>query len=226
MAFTPTVTWNGGTSSATGFNASPAGSADPRQGDDRIRELKVALAERLSREMYFALVGSSSAGQEGNLRQGAGRVYHTSSAPTTKPDGNALDADDVGRMYVQSNTTALRVRTSNNTWVAIRAAKATLADAATTAVLSSKANFVVDTGASTNLQCKILTGSTGGTTSDGVAHGLTGSKLRGVSFLAPTSSSIYPVSVWPATGGTTIGVLWSSAPAAGQTFYIVVWYVP
>jgi hypothetical protein len=113
MAFTPSVSWN------TAFNATPAGNDDPRAGDDRIRELKTALYERLSRELYFGLVGGSSAGQEGNLRQGAGRVYHRSSAPTLKPDGNTLDADDVGRMYCQSNTTPLQVYTSNLAWVPV-----------------------------------------------------------------------------------------------------------
>jgi len=166
MAFTPTVTWSGGTSSATGFNASPAGSADPRQGDDRIRELKVALAERLSREGYFALVGGSSAGQEGNLRQGAGRVYHQSSAPTTKPDGNALDSDDVGRLYCQSNTTPLKVRTSNSTWVSVAAE----------AVRSLG-------GASTTMFCKVINigdWNMGSSASVSVAHGLTLSKIIGV----------------------------------------------
>lgn len=113
MAFSPTVAWN------TAFLATPAGSDDPRQGDDRIRELKTAVDERLARELFWGLHGGSSAGQEGNLRAGAGRVYHQSSAPTVKPDGNALDADDAGRLYCQSNTTGLRVRTSNSTWVPV-----------------------------------------------------------------------------------------------------------
>jgi hypothetical protein len=176
MAFTPSVSWTGG-SSATGFNATPEGKDDPRQGDDRIRELKLALSERLSREWYFALKGSSSAGQEGNARQGAGRVYHTSSAPTTKPDGNALDSDDVGRLYCYSNVTNLYVRSSAAAWVAVKVSKA---DYAAVATLTSKTNFVLETGASGVTMVKKITigdWNMDSTASVAVAHGLTFSKI-------------------------------------------------
>jgi len=191
MAFTPTVTWNGGTSSATGFNASPAGNADPRQGDDRIRELKVALAERLSREFYFALVGGSSAGQEGNLRQGAGRIYHRSSAPTTKPDGNAIDADDVGRLYCQSNTTPLKVRTSNSTWVSVAAE----------AIRSIG-------GASNTLFCKVINIgdlNLNSTFNVSVAHGLTLSKIQSVSVVVRNDADTQRVAFSSWIGGGSIG---------------------
>ena len=171
MAFTPSVSWTGGASN-TGFNATPAGTDDPRQGDDRIRDLKLALAERISREMFFALKGGSSAGQEGNLRQGAGRIYHRSSAPTTKPDGNAIDSDDVGRLYCQSNTTPLTVYTSNLTWVGVRSS------------ISSKANILIETGASALLRCKVININDWNMDSThyvDIAHGLTAANIRSVS---------------------------------------------
>lgn len=91
------TTWN------TAFEGTPAGSADPAEGDDRIRELKSATRERIEKE-HVMDTGSGLYSEDGWHREGSAIAYYESSAPTNRPDGaTALDTDDAGRLWVDSD---------------------------------------------------------------------------------------------------------------------------
>lgn len=103
-----TNTWD------TTYRNSPLGVDDPRQVDDRIRDFKLAVEERATRELFWT-AGTDTA-KHGGFRMGAGRAYvgnYSGAYPTTKPNGEALDSDDKGRLAFDSATAYLpRVRTS------------------------------------------------------------------------------------------------------------------
>lgn len=106
------VTWN------SAFEATPAGSDDAKYGDDKIRELKEAIRERLAHEHGMDLTGGSAATQ-GWLNLGSAKVYYGASAPTVRPDGvTALTSDDAGRMWVNSSTYAICIYTGT-VWTAV-----------------------------------------------------------------------------------------------------------
>jgi hypothetical protein len=85
------------------FQASPLGSASPAEGDDRIRELKENLQNRLTKEMKWAL-SPGSATTQGWMRQGSAVAYYAATAPTLRPDGaTALSSDDAGRLWLDSD---------------------------------------------------------------------------------------------------------------------------
>lgn len=91
------TTWN------TAFEGTPAGSAAPAEGDDRIRELKSATRERIEKE-HVMDTGSGLYSEDGWHREGSAIAYYESSAPTNRPDGaTALDTDDAGRLWVDSD---------------------------------------------------------------------------------------------------------------------------
>lgn len=97
------------------FRGTPAGGADIREGDDRIRELKDALQERLEREHY--LDSASNANQGLHLEGSAVSYYAGGSDPTNRPDGVTALGDNVydkGRLYVES--TAIASANSLKTW--------------------------------------------------------------------------------------------------------------
>jgi len=90
------------------FEATPAGSDSPSQGDDRIRELKQAVRERLIKEHEMDL-SSGAAAADGWHAAGSAKVYVGSTAPTTRPDGaTTLTADDDGRLWLSSSDFQLR----------------------------------------------------------------------------------------------------------------------
>lgn len=97
------ATWN------TAFEQTPAGSESPSLGDDRFRELKVAVRERLEKEHVMDLTGGI-AGDDGWHESGSAKVYFQSAAPTTRPDGaTSLTAADNGRIWMSSTDYKLRV---------------------------------------------------------------------------------------------------------------------
>ena len=106
----PSVTWD------ASYNLVPAGSAQLSQGDDAIRDLKLAISER-NREHYGLITDTNSL--HGWPKRGHGRAYFQAAAPTNKPEvsGAALDttaitaadgteANDVnrddGRLWIRS----------------------------------------------------------------------------------------------------------------------------
>lgn len=105
-----TITWN------AAFENQPPGTESIRLGDDRIRELKIALRERLNREMQFDPATASSG--HGRMRQGSARAFvvTTGSDPVNAPDGTILDdARDIGRLLFRSDTGNLKFW-RNNQW--------------------------------------------------------------------------------------------------------------
>jgi hypothetical protein len=92
-----TVTWD------SAFRADPEGSDDPRQGDDSIRQFKVAVEERIARE-HIGLYTDTNA-NHGMHRQGSAVAFCQAAAPTTSVDGGSLSATlDLGRLWVKSTT--------------------------------------------------------------------------------------------------------------------------
>jgi hypothetical protein len=111
MLFGLTV-WN------SAFEASPAGGDVPSLGDDKIREVKSAIRERIAKEHKMDLA-TGTASADGWHIQGSAVDYYQSSAPTTRPDGvTALDVNDYGRRWTHSVTLVQSVYTSTG-WVAI-----------------------------------------------------------------------------------------------------------
>lgn len=107
------VNWN------IAFEATPAGSDSPDTIDDRIRELKENVRERVRREHEFDY--SADPADQGWHRIGSAKIYVGTTAPTQRPGNpqNApLDADDTGRMWF--NTTDERLYCWNGSaWIDI-----------------------------------------------------------------------------------------------------------
>jgi hypothetical protein len=100
----------------TAFEASPAGADSPASGDDKIRELKSAVRERLAKEHKMDL-STGTASADGWHIQGSAISYYQASAPTTRPDGvTALDANDYGRLWVSSSTGLVYVYLPTTGW--------------------------------------------------------------------------------------------------------------
>lgn len=100
-------TWN------TAFEASPAGSDAPSLGDNNIREVKSAVRERLIKEHKMNL-SSGLIAEDGWHKQGSAIIYFGASAPTTRPDGTtALNAEDYGRLWLNTGTNVLYIYTSS-----------------------------------------------------------------------------------------------------------------
>lgn len=90
------------------FENSPAGAESPSLGDDRIRELKAAIRERLTKEHHMDLT-SGSASEDGWHEAGSAKVYVGASPPTHRPGGTVLlDAEDDGRLWLSSDDFSLR----------------------------------------------------------------------------------------------------------------------
>lgn len=107
------VVWN------SAFNASPAGSDDVGQGDDKIVELKEAIYERLVKE-HTMDESSGAVAEDGAHRAGSAVVYTGTSEPTTKPDGvTALDADDNGRLFVNTSSNKVYSYRHGTGWVLV-----------------------------------------------------------------------------------------------------------
>lgn len=117
------ATWN------TAFQNSPGPNADASEGDDRIRELKSAIYERLVKEMVMN-TSSGLAAEDGWMRSGSGKIYYGDTAPTTRPDGvTALSSADYGRLWYNTSTLKLLVYTASG-WINPEVAEADHADSA------------------------------------------------------------------------------------------------
>jgi len=87
----------------TAYEASPAGSDNPKYGDDKIRELK---GDIRAREEHESVWKDSTTDVGGVHRKGSAKSYYQATAPTTKPfttDG-PLDDNDAGRTWIDSDT--------------------------------------------------------------------------------------------------------------------------
>ena len=88
---TITDTWD------SSFEASPAGSDQFSVVDNRIRQVKRAVSERLQREHKFTPGTDNSL--HGIHLEGSARVWYGGSTPTARPDGDAITTNDAGRIY-------------------------------------------------------------------------------------------------------------------------------
>lgn len=97
-----TVSWD------SAFEDTPGGDDSPDTLDDRITELKENLRVRLEKEMHWAVSESSTV--QGWMKEGSAKGYYESTAPTNRPDGStALDSDDAGRIWVDSDDDTVHV---------------------------------------------------------------------------------------------------------------------
>lgn len=105
------------------FEASPAGDSSPSDGDDRIRELKSAIEERMRNEHTTHNDDYSNGTVEKDWlhKSGSASAYYQSEEPDTYPDGStALDSNAKGRLWVSEDTHQLYVYdSSSNTWKAV-----------------------------------------------------------------------------------------------------------
>jgi len=97
------TTWN------TAFEAYPASSSSPGNGDDALRETRSETRQRMDQEHVW--LDTASAGATIH-REGSARSYYQPTAPTLRPDGlTALDTNDDGRIWVDSDTNLMYVWT-------------------------------------------------------------------------------------------------------------------
>ena len=96
------------------YEATPADADNPQSGDDEIRNTRTGVSERGGLE-HFWLPGDSTttaggATGHGWHREGSAKGYYQALAPTTRPDAvQALDTNDEGRMWVDSDTLGLHM---------------------------------------------------------------------------------------------------------------------
>ena len=94
---TITDTWD------SSFEATPAGSDQFLVVDDRIRQVKRAVSERALREHYWDPADAATDNAKGGRHlEGSARVWYGGSTPATRPDGDNLDSNDKGRLYLPS----------------------------------------------------------------------------------------------------------------------------
>lgn len=104
------MVWN------TAFSIVPSGARSLSLGDNDIVDLKTAIFERFVKEHVMNL-GSGLAVEDGYHLSGSSKDYFQTVAPTLRPDGSALSADDYGRRWVHSTTLVEYIYTSSG-WVA------------------------------------------------------------------------------------------------------------
>lgn len=98
------------------FEATPANTDPVSQGDDRIRDLKENVRERLESEHYFGTL--ASAGDTGRHREGSAVAFYAAADPVSMPFADAqglttLGAADEGRLAYRSDTGQFRVYTGS-----------------------------------------------------------------------------------------------------------------
>lgn len=162
----PSVLWDGT------YDGTPAGSDDPRAADDRMREIKVSVRERAEREHGGTTTEASA--RHGVHRAGSARASYASGDPTTVPDAGSTRAlnstDDDGRLHVDATSKRLKVY-DGSAW------QYPIADGGLHLKKIDIGDWNMDTTASVN-----------------VAHGLTLTKIIGISVLVrnDTDDGHYP----------------------------------
>lgn len=114
LAWAVLLTWN------PAFEITPAGGDPISQGDDRIRDLKDNIRERLETEIEF---GTQIGPDTGRMREGSARAYFQAAAPAAIPQpdiagASALGATDEGRVWRDSDAGAETLNVWNGAaWV-------------------------------------------------------------------------------------------------------------
>ena len=110
------ITWN-----AT-FVVSPAGGDNLSDGDNKIRDLKTGIGERIRNE-HTDYVGDSTAGAyllDWNHVAGSAKGYFQNAAPTNRPNGStALTSADAGRIWFDDNDGDLPYFYDGSAWVGL-----------------------------------------------------------------------------------------------------------
>jgi hypothetical protein len=223
---TPTVTW------AAAYEATPAGSDDPRAADDRMREIKVSVRERDEREHQSALAEATA--RHGVHRIGSARGFYQAAAPTTMGDGTGTRAlsstDDQGRLWINSSTKELKGYDGAAfaaLYVGTAGSAAACSGNAATATAATSADRVVDQGGGASLRCKVIAiGTWTMTSSLTIAHGLTASKIRTVQVVIVNDAGTiwYPMPSEYKGALTTdyLGYFWDST---NITLYVASWRI-
>jgi hypothetical protein len=146
---------------------SPLNTDSPSSGDDEIIATRTEFYDRLVKEHVMG--GTTLA--DGWHREGSAKAYYTATAPTTRADGStALDSDDAGRIWIESDTGQFYYH-NGTAWYDL------IANTANTAT------GVDDQGGGDDLLCKIIEigdWNMDTTESIEVAHGLTYGNIRSV----------------------------------------------
>ena len=100
------TTWN------AAYQATPADGTSPALGDDRMREIKSSIEERLGNEhLTYNTADLATAGNallDGMHRQGSAHAwYESGTARVNRVHGGALIAFDAGRLLIDSDTNLL-----------------------------------------------------------------------------------------------------------------------
>lgn len=107
-------TWN-----AT-FEAEPQNTDNLEQGDDEIRLLKVDIRARMENEHYTYndTESDGTQSQDWEHKEGTAKAFYQASAPATKVNGNALDSESNGLLWIDSDTDIIYVRDATGVaWV-------------------------------------------------------------------------------------------------------------
>jgi hypothetical protein len=94
------------------FEATPAGSSSPSDGDDRIRELKVAIEERMQNEhtTHNDTYSNGTVAKDWLHKSGSASAYYQSAEPDKYPDETtSLDSNAKGRLWFNPDKTELKV---------------------------------------------------------------------------------------------------------------------
>lgn len=98
------------------FMLTPAGSDSPSTIDDRIRDLKQAIYERLVKE-HIQSLASGLLAEDGYHRQGSSVDFYQATAPTALPDGTALGSAHAGRKWFNT-TLGIEEIWNGSAWIA------------------------------------------------------------------------------------------------------------
>ena len=112
MAGNKTQVWN------SAFEATPAGTDRIRDGDDRIRELKSAIQERIAQEHEMSLVEGGAQPRQGLHKAGSARGWYQATAPSALANGDALGTSDAGAIWIDSDTKVPHMW-NGSAWVAL-----------------------------------------------------------------------------------------------------------
>jgi hypothetical protein len=202
------ATWN------AAFNASPAGGDNPSQGDDKIREFKVAVYDRVVKEHNFDLTEGGAQPRQGLHKAGSAVAFHQASAPTQR-NGVALGANDAGLIWVNS-TTGVWYRWSGSAWVAVTV---TTAEQITSTVATGTAPLVVaSTTLVANLNASQLSGYTATRVGNGYRylHGYKhGSNVQKLAIFSEMGAVVASVVDWVPVSG-------SIGNGAGVAYYMFI----
>ncbi len=210
------ATWN------AGYEAKPTNADSPTLGDDEIRATRGDARARMENEHLTyndATAGAES--EDFRHREGSARTFYQDGEPANAPSGGTLgdghlwvDSNANEQLYVHDGTNFVKVTGVLPTGTQTVAGVKTFDDAP---VLSGGAQ-IGELGAT--LKTKILTLTWAAAISESVAHGLTLSKIRGVSAVPPQDRYV------DAIGITSTHIFVNLTQTVTGTSYVVVFYVP